>query len=165
MAVKKTVKKRRARKKSRVIQIENIVDRLNESSMLSSVNKRAADRRYKSITTITKLEKLLASSKERVEKARIAVSNSNSMITKEKAKARLGLAQSNLKEIKAKLAAEITEQKKVERLLRGLDKALTVTQVKQQREYDKRAKVLEKGVDRPLRRRRTSKKKVVRESE
>jgi hypothetical protein len=49
--------------------------------------------------------------------------------------------------------------------LRGLDKALTAAQRKIQREYDKKAKVLEKGVDRPLRRRKATKKKVVQASE
>jgi hypothetical protein len=165
MAVKKTVKKRRATKKARVNSIENIIDRLNENAHFSSVNKSAIDRLKKSVTVVAKHEKLLATSKERVEKARNAVANARTPATKEKAKARLVLAQGNLKELKMNLATEVTEQKKAERLLRGLDKALTAAQTKLQREYDKKAKALEKAVDRPLRRRRTSKKKVVQSSE
>ncbi|MGD8589634.1 MAG: hypothetical protein PVG22_12475 [Chromatiales bacterium] len=165
MAVKKTVKKRRATKKTRINSIEKIIDGLNESAIFSSVNKRAVDRLKMSITAVAKQEKLLATSKERVEKARNAVANAKTPATKEKAKARLGIAQSNFKELKIKHATEITEQKKAERLLRDLDKALTAAQTKLQREYDKKAKMLEKAVDRPLRRRRTSKKKVVQASE
>jgi hypothetical protein len=165
MAVKKTVKKRRATKKARVNSIEIIIDRLDEKAHFSSVNKRAIDRLKKSIAVVAKQEKMLATSKGRVEKARNAVANAKTPATKEKAKARLGLAQNSFKELKTQLATEITEQKKTERLLRGLDKALTAAQTKLQREYDKKAKALEKEVDRPLRRRRTSKKKVVQASE
>ena len=165
MAVKKTVKKRRATKKSRANSIETIVDRLNENAQFSSANKRAIDRLEKSVATVAKQEKLLGTSKERVEKARNAVANAKTPATKEKAKARLGLAQSAFKELKTTLVSEVTEQKKIERLLRGLDKALTATQTKLQREYDKKAKALEKSVDRPLRRRKTSKKKVVQTSD
>ncbi|MGD8589462.1 MAG: hypothetical protein PVG22_11610, partial [Chromatiales bacterium] len=68
-------------------------------------------------------------------------------------------------EAKSNLASEVTEQKKTERLLRGLEKALTSTQTKLQREFDKKAKALEKAVDRPLRRRKTAKKKVVQTSD
>jgi hypothetical protein len=165
MAVKKTVKKRRATKKSRTNSIEIIIDRLNESAQFSSVNKRAIDRLKKSVAAVAKHEKQLSTSKERVEKARNAVANAKTPATKEKAKARLGLAQSAFKEAKSNLASEVTEQKKTERLLRGLEKALTSTQTKLQREFDKKAKALEKAVDRPLRRRKTAKKKVVQTSD
>ena len=165
MAVKKTVKKRRATKKTRTSPIEVIIDRLNDNTHLSSTNKRAIDRLKKSVVAVTKQEKLLATSKERVEKARTAAANAKTPATKEKAKARLGLAQSALKELKFNLTAEITEQKKTERLLRGLDKALTTIQTKLHREYDKKAKLLEKAVDRPLRRRKASKKKIAQTSE
>ena len=165
MAVKKTVKKRRATKKAKVSSIENIIDALNESAHLSSVNKQAIDRLKKSVDIVAKQEKQLAISKDRVEKARNAVATAKTPASKEKAKVRLGVARGNFQELKVKLASEITEQKKIERLLRGLHKALVTGQTKLQREYDKKAKVLEKAVDKPLRRRRTSKKKVVQASE
>jgi len=165
MAVKKTVKKRRATKKAGVNSIDTIIQSLSTHSNFSSVNKRAIDRLKKTAASVAKHEKLLTTAKERVEKAKDAVANAKTPATKDKAKARLSVAQGNLKELKAKVATEITEQKKSERLLRGLDKALTTAQKKMQREYDKQAKTLEKAVDKPLRRRKTSKKKVVPPSE
>jgi hypothetical protein len=165
MAVKKTVKKRRSTKKIKVNSIETIIDKLNENAELSSVNKRAIERLKKSASMVARQEKLRATSEQRVEKARNAVANAKTPAIKVKAKDRLRLAQSNLRELKTNLAVEITEKKKAERLLRGLDKALTAAQRKIQREYDKKAKVLEKGVDRPLRRRKATKKKVVQASE
>jgi hypothetical protein len=161
MAIKKTVKKRRTTKKVRVSSIESIIDTLRDNAQFSAVNKRAIDRLKKSASSVAKQQKLFVSAQERVDKARLAIKNAKTPVAKDKAKIRLALALSKLKEIKTILSSETAEQKKAERLLRSLDRAFASAHMKMQREYDRKAKALEKGIDKPARRRRTSKKKVV----
>ena len=161
MAVKKTAKKRRAAKKVNVVSIENIIDALQSNAELSGVNKRTIIRLNKSEAMVARQEKSVAASLERVDKARVAIADAKTPAAKDKAKARLTLAQIKAKEIKANLSMAVAEQKKAERLARGLFKVMESARVKMMREYDKSAKAQEKAIDKPARRRRTSKKKVV----
>jgi hypothetical protein len=164
MAVKKTIKKRRATKKSRIISIESIIDTLRTSAEFSTVNNQAINRLNKSVTAVTKQQKLLASNQERVNKARAAVNSAKSPAAKEKAKIRLGLAQIKYKEVKTDLSIAVVEEKKAEHLARDLHKAFETAQTKMRREYDKKARSLEKTIDKPTRQRRSSKKKPVQDS-
>lgn len=164
MAVKKTVKKRRTVKKMKVDSIDSVVASLQANIALSAVNKRAIDKLKKSEASVMKLQKQVAGHQERIEKARNAVANSKTPAAKEKAKIRLNLALSAAREVKTSLSNEVSEQKKAIRLVRSLQKAFASAHTKMLREYDKKAKSLEKMADKPLRRRRTSKKKAIHET-
>lgn len=161
MAVKKTVKKRRTVKKINVVSIDNIIDVLQSNAELSGVNKRTITRLNKSEVVVAKQQKSVAVSGERVDKARAAIAGAKTPAAKDKAKARLVIAQTKAKEAKANLSSAIAEQKKAERLARGLYKVMESARIKMMRDYDKSAKAQEKAIDKPVRRRRTSKKKVV----
>ncbi len=164
MAVKKTVKKRRTIKKAKVNSIEGIIDTLRANAEYSAVNNQAINRLNKSVSAITKQQRLLNTIQERVDKARAAVMEAKTPAAREKAKIRLGLAQIKYKEMKVDLTIAAAEEKKAERLVRGLHKALEMAQAKMRREYDKKAKSLEKSIYKPVRRRRSRKNKSVQDS-
>ncbi|MEN8179137.1 MAG: hypothetical protein ABFS39_11045 [Pseudomonadota bacterium] len=161
MAVKKTVKKRRTIKKAKLVSIESIMDALQGNAEFSAVNKRTLTRIKKSATEVARQQKLAATFAERIDKARAVITGAKTPAAKEKAKLRLDLARTKFKEVKANLSTAVTEQKKTERLARGLYKAMEAARARMIREYDKSAKLQEKAIEKPLRRRRTSKKKVV----
>ncbi|MES9975869.1 MAG: hypothetical protein ABW094_16550, partial [Candidatus Thiodiazotropha sp.] len=65
-----------------------------------------------------------------------------------------------LREVKAARTAAAAEQRKAERLAKGLYTAMQKARGKMVKEFEKAAKSLEKSVDKRARRRRRSKKKA-----
>ncbi len=159
MALKKTVKKRR-RAKRKVVSMETIVEALQAEITLSSSNKRALSRLNSAGKAVERQDKLVESTGERVTKARAAVAKAKTPVSKEKAKERLAAAQAKLKEVKAARTAAAAEQRKAERLAKGLYTAMQKARGKMVKEFEKAAKSLEKSVDERTRRRRRSKKKA-----
>jgi ribosomal protein S12 methylthiotransferase accessory factor YcaO len=160
MALKKTVKKRR-RAKRKVISMETITEALQAEISLSSFNQRALARLSSAVKAVERQDSSVETSSERVTKARAAVANAKTPASKEKAKERLAVAQSKLKEVKAARASAVSEQRKAERLAKGLYTAMQKSQAKMVKEFEKSAKSLEKAANKTTRRRRRSKKKAV----
>jgi len=161
MALKKTVKKRRRAKRA-VVSVETITEALRADIDVSAANKRALDRLSAADKATTRLDKLLDTNIERVNKARLAISKAKTPASKAKAKVRLAEAQDKLKQIKAERTAAAGEQRKALRLAKGLQKALQNARTKMIKDFEKTAKALEKAAGTKVRRRRrTSKKKVV----
>ncbi|MES9945947.1 MAG: hypothetical protein ABW080_13395 [Candidatus Thiodiazotropha sp.] len=160
MALKKTVKKRR-RAKRKVISMETIAEALQAEVSLSPSNKRALSRLNAADKAVARQEKLMDSSGERVTKARAAVAKARTPASKEKAKQRLSAAQAKVKEVKAARTAAMADQRKAQRLAKGLYMAMQRSRAKMVKEYEKVAASLEKAVDKKTRRRRRSKKKAV----
>jgi hypothetical protein len=159
MTLKKTVKKRR-RAKRQVISIETITEALQAENELSASNKRALNKLALAEKAVAGQDKLVESSNQKVVKARTAAANAKTPASKEKAKERLAAAQAKLKEVKAARAAAIADQRKAERLAKGLYMAMQKTRVKMVKEYEKAAKSLEKAAEKTRRRRRSKKKAV-----
>lgn len=160
MALKKTVKKRR-RAKRKVISMETIAEALQAEISLSPSNKRALSRLNAADKAVARQDKLMDSSGERVTKARAAVTKARTPASKDKAKQRLSAAQAKVKEVKAARTAAIADQRKAQRLAKGLYMAMQRSRAKMVKEYEKVAASLEKAVDKKTRRRRRSKKKAV----
>ncbi|MEJ2609904.1 MAG: hypothetical protein P8179_07355 [Candidatus Thiodiazotropha sp.] len=139
--------------------MEMITEALQADIDVSASNKRALTRVVTAEKEIARLDKLIASNSERVNKARQAFSNAKTPASKEKAKTRLSEAQAKLKEIKAERTAAATEQRKAGRLAKGLYKALQTARAKMIKDFEKTAKALEKAADTKTRRRRRSSKK------
>jgi ribonuclease E len=159
MALKKTVKKRR-RAKRKVISMETITEALQAENELSSSNKRALTKLASAEKDVARQDKLVESNSDKVAKVRASVANAKTPASKEKAKERLAAAQAKLKEVKAARAAAIAEQRKAERLAKGLYMAMQKARVKMVKEYEKAAKSLEKAAGKTRRRRRSKKKAV-----
>jgi hypothetical protein len=159
MALKKTVKKRR-RAKRKVVSMETITEALLAETTLSSSNKRALSKLDAAEKAVARQDQLVESNSEKVAKARAAVASAKTPASKEKAKERLAAAQTKLKEIKAARTAAVAEQRKAERLAKGLYMAMQKARVKMVKEYEKAAKVLEKAAGKTRRRRRSKKKAV-----
>jgi E3 ubiquitin-protein ligase DOA10 len=159
MALKKTVKKRRRAKRT-VVSIETITEALQAEIALSPSIKRALSRLSSAEKAVERQDKLVESASEKVAKARTAVANAKTPASKEKAKERLAAVQTKLREVKADRTAATTEQRKAERLAKGLYSAMQKSRTKMVKEYEKVAKSLEKAADKKTRRRRRSKKKA-----
>ncbi len=161
MALKKTVKKRRRAKRT-VISMETISEALLANKGMSAANKRAIDRLNAADKALAKQDKLVETASSQVDKARMAASNAKTAATQEKAKARVGELQAKLKDLKTERTALVSEQRKAARLAKGLYKAMQAAQAKMLKDFEKKAKILEKAADRKVRRRRrVSKKKAV----
>jgi phage-related protein len=160
MALKKTVKKRR-RAKRKVISMETIAEALQAEISLSPANKRALSRLNAATKAVARQDKLMDSTGERVTKARAAVAKAKTPASKDKAKQRVTAAQTKLNEVKAARTAAIADQRKAERLAKGLYMAMQRARAKMTKEYQKVAASLETAVDKKTRRRRRSKKKAV----
>lgn len=160
MALKKTVKKRR-RAKRKVISMETITEALQAETALSSSNNRALTKLASAEKAVARQDKLVESNSEKVTKARAAVANAKTPASKEKAKERLAAAQAKLKEVKAARTAAMAEQRKAERLAKGLYAAMQKARTKMVKEYEKAAKSLEKAAGKTRRRRRSKKKAAV----
>jgi hypothetical protein len=141
--------------------METITEALQAASDLSPFNKSALTRLSAAEKTIDRHEKLVESASEKVAKARAAVANAKTPATKVKAKERLAATQANLKEVKADRASAMTEQRKAQRLAKGLYTAIEKSRVKMVKEFEKTAKALEKASNKTTRRRRRTRKKAV----
>jgi len=157
MALKKIVKKRR-RAKRKVISMETVVEALQAEIALSAYNKRALSRLDAAGKAVARQDKLVESGNDKVSTARAAVANAKTPASKEKAKERLAAAQTKLKEVKAAQTIAVGEQRKAERLAKGLYTAMLGAHSKMVKEYEKAAKSLEKSADKRTRRRRSKKK-------
>jgi hypothetical protein len=165
MAAKKTVKRtvKKRRKARKVVSIDSVVTTLQENAALSSVNKRAVSKLKKCDTAVERSGKKVATASERVTKATAAVAKAKTAAAKQNARAKVAAAREAVKAAKADLSAAVAEQKKVERLARGLATVLGRAQAKMAKEYDKVATAAEKSADKP-RRRRARKKRVAKKA-
>jgi hypothetical protein len=159
MALKKTVKKRR-RAKRKVVSMETIAEALQAEITLSTSNKRALGRLNAANKAVERQDKLVETNSDRVSKARGAVAGAKTAASKEKAKERLATAQTKLKEVRAARTIAVGEQRKAERLAKGLYTAMQGARAKMVKEFEKAAKSIEKSVDKTRRRRRSKKKAV-----
>lgn len=159
MTVKKTVKRtvKKRRKARKVVSIDSVVAALQENASLSTVNKRALSRLSKADTAVERLEKRVGTAADRVSKAASSVASAKTATAKQ----RVVTARNGLKEVKASLSTAVSEQRKAQRLVRGLGKSLSSVQAKMAKDYDKLAKAAEKTADKTTRRRRTRKEKAV----
>ncbi|MES9886830.1 MAG: hypothetical protein ABW140_08450 [Candidatus Sedimenticola sp. 6PFRAG1] len=152
MAIKKRATKKRAIKKQP--SMTEVIETLQSTIKLSTVNKEVLSRLNRSEKSETRLGKQLLSASEQLEKAKNAQAKASTPKMKATTRERVNKARDRIKALSAEKREASQARTKAERLARTLSNAHAKETAKFHKAYIKAATAVLKASDQPARRRR-----------